>query len=168
MMKKLAVFAVMIILSACGWTPVYSQGDNGIIKETEQIAIAPLDGKSGIIAREKLRDQLSPYGLTNNPKYSLTFSNMKVTYEKRGIRPDGTPTWGTVITVVDFKLTQLSDNKVLIEEKEYAFTSYNILDNVYSATVAEEQAAIRGAKMIADQIATRIMAYFKDKSNEGL
>ncbi len=163
MLKKLLCFAIIFVLSACGFTPVYTGKKNeNIIKYTQEIAVAPMDGKSGVIARERLRDQLSPYGLPDKPEYNLTFNDTKVVYEKRGIRPDGTATWGTVVTSVGYKLTKVSDGSVLLDDKEYSFTSYNILSNVYSATVSEEQAAIRGANMIADQIATRIMAYFKN------
>ena len=170
-MKKILALGLMLsLLAACGFEPLYAkkQNSNGwyfggkfdtsITNEMEQISIEPIAERFGQQIRNLLLDLITPLGAPKKPKYRLyvTPANKQIT--QQALRKDITATRERVRYAVSYKLD--ANGKTLLSGNSIAFVSYDILANPYSTTMAQKKTEEDAAKIIANDIALRLGAYF--------
>ncbi len=172
-MKKVGVFVATVLLAACGFQPLYvqrtvndgwynkEQFDMSISKEMAQIKISSIKDRFGQLLRNELLDLLTPRGVPQNSKYRLDVVLEDKIVTQQAMRDDVTATNERIEYRVDYKLFQGADQ--LINGNSIAFVSYDILQNPYSTTMAQKKAEKDAAKIIANDIALRIGAYFHTK-----
>lgn len=173
-MKKYWLSAVLILLvSACGFEPLYVQKqhnnlwyfggkfDTSITNEMSQIKVEPIADRFGQQVRNQLLDLLTPKGAPKKPKYRLkvVLANKEVT--QQALRRDITATSERVIYRVDYQLSE--DNEDVVKGNSVAYVSYDILANPYSTTMAQKKTEADAAKIVANDIALRLGAYFHTK-----
>ena len=170
-MKKLLI-AVMAALTvgACGFEPLYVQKqhnnrwyfggkfDASVTQEMTQIKVNPIEGRFGQQVRNDLIDLLTPKKVPSKPKYRLEVSLRSKTITQQAMRKDITATSERVRYLVDYRLYQ--DSEEILKGDSVANVSYNILANPYSTTMAQKKTDTDAARIIADDIALRIGAYF--------
>ena len=83
---------------------------------------------------------------------------------QQALRRDITATSERVIYKVGYQLLQNSD--VLVSGDSVAYVSYDILANPYSTTMAQKKTETDAAKIIADDIALRLGAYFHSQQSK--
>lgn len=172
-MKKVGVFVAILLLAACGFQPLYvqrtindgwydkEQFDTSISEEMAQIKISSIKDRFGQLLRNELLDLLTPRGVPQNSKYRLDVVLEDKIVTQQAMRDDVTATNERIEYRVDYKLFQGADQ--LINGNSIAFVSYDILQNPYSTTMAQKKAEKDAAKIIANDIALRIGAYFHTK-----
>ena len=160
-------------LAACGFQPLYVQTggeekrfydgdfDTSIVEEMSQIKIPSIADRFGQLLRNDLLDLLTPRGVPQNAKYRLdvVLNGRIVTHQ--AMRNDVTATNERIEYRVGYKLFQGANQ--LLKGNSIAFVSYDILQNPYSTTMAQKKAEKDAAKIIANDIALRIGAYFHTK-----
>ena len=170
MKKILALGLVLSLLAACGFEPLYAKKQNNtgwyfggkfdtsITNEMEQISVEPIAERFGQQIRNQLLDLITPLGSPKKPKYRLyvTPANKQVT--QQALRKDITATRERVRYSVRYKL--VADGKTLLSGNSISFVSYDILSNPYSTTMAQKKTEEDAAKIIANDIALRLGAYF--------
>lgn len=155
-MKKLLV---LLWLGACGFSPLYS---GKTVQNTNQpVLVAPISGIYGIEMRQDLREALAPVGDPAQAVYRLEVSLQDPRVDLRGLRQDATATWGTVIAKAHYKLLETSSGKVVLEDDETAFASYEVLSSVYSSMTATENSYKRATETLGQQILSHIQSYLK-------
>lgn len=172
-MKKIGIFAVVLLLTACGFQPLYVQrsGDNNwyyggdfdtsIADEMALIKIPVIADRFGQLLRNDLLDLLTPRGVPQDSKYRLDVVLAGKIVTQQAMRDDVTATNERIEYRVEYTLFQGAER--LIGGNSIAFVSYDILQNPYSTTMAQKKAEVDAAKIIANDIALRIGAYFHAK-----
>ena len=140
-------------MAACGFTPAYGPGGpangiNGTIRAADPAdknafdLVARLDQRLG-------RPNVDRYDLT----YTITTQPVGV-----GITPDNAITRYNLKGAVDWALTDRSTGLRLTGGKVESFTSYSATGSTVAGLEAQEDAAARLMRILADQIVTRLIA----------
>lgn len=149
-------------LSACGFQPLYSRPQDGVLSPAEQMAavrIAPLPDRVGQQLHNLLRDRLNPRGQPRDPAYELKV-NLAESRQELSIRKDETATRANLIVSAQFFLQEVGTAQVLLRGLATSTNSYNILKSQFATTYAELNARKRGLREISDDIRTRLGIYF--------
>ncbi|MBQ9731725.1 MAG: hypothetical protein IJV97_01380 [Alphaproteobacteria bacterium] len=180
-MKKLSLcfLSMMVFVSACGFEPLYVQrdktgswyfggkNDTSIISKMAAIKIEPIEGRFGQMMKNSLLDTLTPKGTPKNPKYRLIVNLQSRSIVQQAMRRDITATNERVAYKVVYRMMG-ENNKQLLNGDSVAYVSYDIMDNPFSTTMAQKKTEADAAKIIADDIALRIGAYFHAQQNKKL
>ena len=168
-MKKSVVLLLVIFLCSCGFTPLYKQTkvngsySSATINEMSKIRISAIKDRFGQQLRNELLDLITPKGSPVTPTYRLDVKLAKKRVIQQAMRNDVTATNERIEYLVTYKL--LAENNTLVEGDSIAFVSYDILTNPYSTTTAQKKAETDAAKILANDIALRIAAYFHSRNN---
>ncbi len=158
-------------LSACGFQPLYvqrertggwyfnSKFDTTIMDEMKQVKVEPIADRFGQLIRNQLLDSLTPTGAPKKPKYRLYVKLASKRISQQALREDITATREMITYKVNYYMVD-RDNKQLFKSDSIAYASYDILKNPYSTTIAQQKAEKNAARIIADDIALRVGAYF--------
>ena len=131
-----------------------------------QISIEPIAERFGQQVRNQLLDLVTPLGAPKNPKYRLYVTPAPKEIIQQAMRRDITATRERVKYEVTYYLEQ-GEEKILTGNS-ISYVSYNILSNPYSTTTAQKKTEEDAAKIIANDIALRLGAYFhKELHNKG-
>ena len=170
MLHKLCLLGILAALCGCGFEPLYVEKkhdnmwyyggdfDTSITQEMSQISVEPIDDRFGQIMRNELLDLLTPKGTPKTPKYRLFVGLSSKTISDQALRSDITATRKMVKYKVTYYMTE--NDKRLFTSDSIAYVSYDILANPYSTTMAQKKGNEDAAKIIANDIALRIGAYF--------
>lgn len=169
-MKKIVAVCLISLIAACGFEPLYVQKkhnnlwyfggefDTSISSEMAQIKIQPIEQRFGQQVRNNLLDMLTPLGQPHNPKYRLFVQLKSKDIMQQAMRTDITATRERVRYLVTYQLME-GDVK-LVSGESIAFVSYDILANPYSTTTAKKKTEEDASKIVANDIALRLGAYF--------
>ncbi len=169
-MRKLFLFGILLTVCGCGFEPLYVEKkhdnmwyyggafDTSISQEMSQISVEPIADRFGQVMRNNLLDLLTPKGTPKSPKYRLFASLASKTVSDQALRSDITATRKMVKYRVSYYMTE--GDKRLFTGDSVAYVSYDILANPYSTTMAQKKGDENAAKIIANDIALRIGAYF--------
>ena len=120
-----------------------------------------------ILKLEKMRSYL--------PNYLEEITSKKIPFQKafleltnkeiyqQALRDDITATREQVQYRVDYVLYDAQTDKELVRGNSIAYSSYDIMSNPYSTTIAEKKGEKDCAQIIANDIALRLGAYFHSR-----
>lgn len=169
-MKKLLSLCLVCFLAACGFEPLYVQKkhdnlwyfggefDTSITEAMSQIKIQTISERFGQQVRNELLDMLTPLGQPRSPKYRLYVVVEPKEVMQQALRKDITATRERVRYNVNYRLVEGSTE--LVSGDSIAYVSYDILANPYSTTTAKKKMEANAAKIVANDIALRIGAFF--------
>jgi LPS-assembly lipoprotein len=150
--KILSLIALPVLLGACGFTPIYSDGSAASALHGK-IEITAGKGREYFEMRERLVER---FGFANDPRYTLTFTYV---VDSEGLAVSSTA------EITRYNLDGISDFKVIDGNGVVVFggqvrstTAYSATSETYPTRVAEQDARSRLALTLADQIVTRISA----------
>lgn len=150
-MKKCRVLLLLLLLSACGFQPLYVEKkhnnawyfsgdfDTSITREMSQIKVEPIEERFGQIVRNELLDSLTPRGVPSHPKYRLYVELTDRQIIQQALRNDITATREQVRYRVDYILYDAQSDEELVRGNSIAYSSYDIMSNPYSTTIAEKK-----------------------------
>ncbi len=177
-MKKIIAVCLISLIAACGFEPLYVQKkhnnlwyfggefDTSISDEMAQIKIQSIAERFGQQVRNDLLDMLTPLGQPRNPKYRLYVDVADKEIMQQALRKDITATRERVRYQVNYRL--IEGNTELVSGDSIAYVSYDILANPYSTTTARKKTEENAAKIVANDIALRIGAYFHSYFKQGI
>lgn len=172
MWLKKNIFIALLMLTACGFQPLYverhsdekwyyqGQFDASITNEMAQIKVEPTNERIGQLVRNELLDSFTPKGVPANPKYRLYVENIEKSSSKQAMRDDITATRERVEYKLNYVLTDASNGDVLVHGDSLALLGYDIMANPYSTTFSQKKLLEDAAKIMAGDISLRIGAYF--------
>ena len=169
---KAAFFVVLgatlaLVLSACGFQPLYGPTRAGVSSSTEQMAvirIAPLPDRIGQQMHNLLRDRLNPAGQPRDPAFELRLT-LSEARQELSIRKDETASRANLILAAKFSLHEIGSDRLLLQGQASSTNSYNILSSQFATTYAESNARSRGLREMSDDIRTRLGIYFAGVAN---
>jgi len=158
MMRRAALALVVTLVSACGLRPLYEGGSRGAVASTlGAVTVAPIDGQSGWLVRNKLVDRLGEAG-GGSPAYRLDVV-LDDNITSFGLRSDRAATQERRTLRARYQLVDLRSGMVVLDATAGSDAGIDIVSSEY-ATVAAEQTALENlADIVADQIASRLALY---------
>ena len=141
------------LLGGCGLHPLYAGGAAGpVAKSLAEVEVAPIEGKAGWLVGNALRDRL---GATGTPRYRLTV-RLDDQISGLGVRGDDSITRERRILRARYQLTDLSDNRMLLDATAGSDAGIDVVQSEYATIAAENSALERLAKIVADEIVTSV------------
>ena len=169
-MHRKYIFLPLLLLAACGFEPLYVEKkhdnawyfdgdfDTSISQEMAKVKVEPIADRFGQLLRNELIDLISPKGQPKTPKYRLFVTLKNKTETEQALRSDITATRKMVKYKVKYYMTM--GNERVLNGDSVAYSSYDILANPYSTTMAKKKGDKDAATTIANDISLRLGAYF--------
>lgn len=169
-MKFLLILISVVLLSGCGFKPMYGQfsdGDGNLREIMANIRVADITeqgraSRIGQVVRNGLLDRLTPYGETKSAEYILTVTFL-IEEHGYGIREDESVTLQNLKLVTVFQLEEVATSKVILDSSARALVTYDLAQSDYSNMIARNASLKRLAQEVANQMASRIGAFFSQR-----
>lgn len=159
--KPFLALMAPLVLSACGFHPLYSKNgvDPNIREEFASIQVDPLKDRQGQEIHNALIKTLTPAGQPSDPRYHL-FVTYQVTESQAALSTDETATRDVERFLILYKLYE--GNTVLTSGTFPEIFSYNFLQEHYANVGAQADIRARVSDQIAMEVHNRLAIYFTD------
>jgi len=158
-------FIFVILLNACGFTPVYKNTENnaGPTSALSGIEIAIIKDRDGQFLRNALIDRLYRDGYPTTPRYRLVVQDLEETISDFDITVDSEATRRQLELRTTFKLFEIGNEKPLITRPLIATTSNNVLESEFSTLVTEQSARESALNDLARQIQRQLAVFLSNQ-----
>jgi LPS-assembly lipoprotein len=147
------VLLAPLLLAACGFTPAYGP-TGGATKLTGAVRVQDPTDKNGFDLVERLEERLGrPEAVRYDLAYTITTEAVGV-----GITTENEITRFNLKGVVDYTLTDRTTGARVAGGRVQNFTAYSATGSTVAGLAAEEDAAFRLMRILADQIVARLIA----------
>ena len=153
-MKK--ILFSLLLLTGCGFTPLYSQNDDSL-KDTK-IIVDPIPNQYGNQMRQIIQKAL--YSPSENPtnQYRLIVSSPSFDVGDRTITTDEFASTMQITGKATYQLKNLKTDKTSFTGNVAAVSSYSVVTNPYATTVAQKSIQDELSKQLAEQISLDVLA----------
>ncbi|MFZ2997858.1 LPS assembly lipoprotein LptE [Sphingobium sp.] len=159
MKRFLPLFAIPLVLSACGLRPVYGGGGHGVVAQTlGNVEVAPIEGKGGWLVRNALNDRLSAMSKGSGPRYRLVVK-LDDQIAGFGLRADAAVTRERRTLRARYQLLDEATGVQLLDDSAGSDAGIDVTSSEYATIAAEDTALERLSQTIADQIVARLASY---------
>ena len=156
MRRLLPLFA--LALTSCALHPLYGGGASGDVGTMLRLVkVAPIDGQTGWLVRNKLVDRLRESG-SAAPQYRLDVT-LDDNITSFGVRSDQAATQERRTLRARYQLVDLRNGTIVLDSTAGSDAGIDIVSSEY-ATVAAEQTALENlTEIVADQITARVALF---------
>ena len=155
---------IAVSLGGCGWTPMYADFATGPADaDMRAVRVAPIPERIGQKLAIALRDSLNPGGEPTPPRYLLSVT-LQVVRLDLGVLTQGIGTRGRLDVYAKFTLTDTVAKTVPLSLTSHANESFDILANLYSNVVTEEDARTRAVEELRRDIIARLTVFFQRRA----
>jgi len=162
-MKPLAIIAALLMLSSCGFTPVYgtaSDAHTPVAAQLSQIYINNIPNREGQVLRNRLIDRFYRTGRPAAPDYTLSVRNLREQKIDLDITKTSDSTRAQLRVEGTLELRNKASDEILLQRNLRTITSYNILGSEFATRITESDARENALKAIAEQIEIQLGLYF--------
>lgn len=168
MKKRLSLTLALcaLMLSACGFTPIYgTKGEGGayVQKALNNIVIANIPNENGQFLRNKLIDRLYFKGRPLKPEAKL-YVNLSYIEADSGIQKDATSTRSRLHMSASFYLISVESRKRIFTSHASTIASYGKLDAQYGTLATQRDAYKRALIEVSEQIINRLSLFYAEKA----
>jgi LPS-assembly lipoprotein len=151
--SRRSVMLAALALAGCGFSPVY--GPDGVGRKFfGQIRSADPKTPDDFSFAGRIAEQMGP---DSNPRFELGY-RLRIAVVPQAITPDEITTRYALNGSADFVLTESASGRVVTRGQVSSFTSYSATGTTIATMTAEQDAHERLARMLADQVVTRLIA----------
>ncbi len=154
--------ALLLLLGACGFTPVYGERGElprGAQTQLANVQVIPIEERVGQMLRNVLLDQMNPGGMPAKPQYRLAVKLVEQTQEL-SVQKTQFATRANLSLRANYTLIRVSDGKAVHSGNSTMVASYDIVDQPYATLAAEADARARAVRELGEDITQRVAAYF--------
>lgn len=156
MKKLLPLFACCALLSGCGLKPLYSGGSQSSVSQAlGQVDIPAIQGRSGWLVRNALRDRLQPMADQGAARYRLVIT-LDDAIEGLGVRADDTISRERRTLRARYQLIDLASGRTMLDATAGSDAGIDVTSSEYATIAAENTALENLAQEVADQIVARL------------
>lgn len=167
-MRKLLTLCALLILSACGFSPMYgNMGDSAIGAEDHLsfVAIANIPDREGVYLRNALIDRFHRNGPPIRNAYTLYVESLEETKRNLDITKSSDATRGQLIISAHISLQDNVTKETLLDRNIQSVTSYNILGSEFATRISEDNTRTNALDNLARQVEMHLNLYFKHQSD---
>lgn len=157
-----------LLISACGFQPLYSQSGAGPAVQAELAAIA-VDVKDSRLERlvySSLLDELTPLGAPAVPAYHLEVS-LEAIRTGVGFEEDDSVTRFNFQLIGTWRLIDADSRKVLFQSASRSIAAYNVVTSQFATLTAEKDAEERAAVDLSRDIRLQLSLHFRQFPAQG-
>lgn len=158
-MRITLLLITLMIISACGFRPVY--GTNKIQNTLSNIEISIIPDREGQIIRNHLIDYFYRDGYPTNALYRVDIEPVQETIIEIGIDRADEASRAQLRQMTVMRLINLETNEIILTRTVRATSSYNILAGQFTTFVTQNDARNQALKALSDNIITQIEIFFK-------
>ena len=158
-MRHFALLAAALALAGCGGLrPLYGGGAAGPVQSMlGAIEIAPIEGKSGWLVANALKDRLD-MGQGAGARYRLEVK-LDDQIAGLGVRRDDSVARERRTLRARYQLVDLSNGAVVLDATAGSDAGIDVVGSEYATIAAENSALERLSGIVADQIVSRVARY---------
>ena len=159
-----SLVAASLTLGGCGLRPLYANGSRGAVATVlADVDVAPIEGHSGWLVRNALRDRLqATQGGQGAGKRLRLDVRLEDSITGFGVRADDAVTRERRTLRARYQLVDAASGEVLLDATAAQDAGIDVVGSEYATIAAESSALERLASGISDQIVTRL-AVFADR-----
>lgn len=159
-----ALVAASLTIGGCGLRPLYANGSKGAVATVlADIDVAPIEGHSGWLVRNALRDRfVATEGGRGQGKRLRLDVRLEDSITGFGVRADDAVTRERRTLRARYQLVDAASGEVLLDATAAADAGIDVVGSEYATIAAESSALERLASGVADQIVARL-AVFADR-----
>ncbi len=152
-------FLILLIISSCGFTPVYSkQGDNAeIAAKLSSVEVKPIKTLIGQEYVNALQDVLDPGRVGAVKDYEMEVTITKAV-SPLAIERDRTVTRYKVAVTANYKLKASADGKIISSGTLKGESDYDKVDSYYATYVSDDDTTRRVIRELAQDTKIRIIS----------
>jgi LPS-assembly lipoprotein len=164
MMKNLLALASILIVTACGFTPMYGSSattGKSVTAGLDKVEIAMIANAEGVYLRNALIDRFYQSGYPSSPAYRLVVTpiaelkrDLDITIESEATRRQ--IYLSTTMTLIDTK-----SGESVLSRSLSAITSYNVLGTQFTTRISENDAREAALNDLARQIEMQVSLHLK-------
>lgn len=160
----------LLILSSCGFKPMYGQhaaGGAELAQVMANISIDPVRSQTGRQERlsqlieNNLRDRISPLNATGETHFILR-TNYEVIEQGYGIREDESVTLINLRLIVGFQLVDIDSEDTIMDGTARAIVTYDLVQSDLSNMTARQTSLERLAEEVSNQVITRVGTFLSN------
>lgn len=146
-------FLSLALLAGCGFAPAYGPGGAAAGLQGSIRADDPTD-KNSFDLVQRLEERL---GRPQATRFALSYS-IRTKAIGVGVTPENVTTRYNLTGQIDWSLTEIATQTRVTGGRVDSFTSWSATGSTVAGLAAEEDAALRLMRILADQIVTRLTA----------
>jgi LPS-assembly lipoprotein len=149
-------------LAGCGFHPLYAdQAAPGAVGPAlASVKVEQVHDRLGQALTNQLRDDFNPTSAGVAAQYRLEVAITRTILDQAG-RTDGTASHTSVRISANYALRRLSDNQAVTTGNVRTQNGFDVTDNQYGNTIAQQTQELRAVHELGDQIAGRVALYFQ-------
>ncbi|WP_082660491.1 LPS assembly lipoprotein LptE [Sphingopyxis sp. H050] len=156
-----ALVAASLAVGGCGLRPLYANGSKGAVAQVlADVDVAPIEGHSGFLVRNALRDRLQAAqggaGAGNRLRLDVRLEDSITGF---GVRADDAVTRERRTLRARYQLVDGATGEVLLDATAFSDAGIDVVGSEYATIAAESSALERLASGVADQIVARLAVY---------
>ena len=159
-----ALVAASLTVGGCGLRPLYANGSKGAVAQVlADVDVAPIEGHSGFLVRNALRDRLqATQGGEGAGKRLRLDVRLEDAITGFGVRADDAVTRERRTLRARYQLVDAATGEVLLDATAFSDSGIDVVGSEYATIAAESTALERLSQAVADQMIARI-AVFADR-----
>lgn len=165
-MLVLPLISYLLLLSACGFEPMYggstqnAYGDVSNENELSQIYISNIPDESGQYLRNALIDRFYRHGRPTHPDFTLYVAPLQERETNLDLTVESETTRAQLRIQTEIRLMESGGTKPVLTRQIRGFNSYNVLGSQFTTIVSEDDARKAILDDLARQIERELILYF--------
>lgn len=154
--------ALGVAASGCALRPMYAGGESGPVATfLQNVSVQPIPGRTGWLVRSALVDRIGEPASDNPYRLEVELDDDITGF---GIRTDSAVTRERRTLRARYRLVENATGQVLLDATAGSDAGIDVVGSEYATLAAEESAAERLSKVVADQIIARLGLYAARRS----
>lgn len=156
-----ALVAASLTVGGCGLRPLYANGSKGAVAQIlADVDVAPIEGHSGFLVRNALRDRLqATQGGEGAGKRLRLDVRLEDSITGFGVRADDAVTRERRTLRARYQLVDAGTGEVLLDATAFSDAGIDVVGSEYATIAAESSALERLSSAVADQIVARLAVF---------
>lgn len=152
----------LLLLGACGFTPMYGQGGTkDATAGLDAVEIAMIPDQEGIALRNALIDRFYQNGYPQSPTHRLVMSPIVEGKHALDITIESEATRQQIKLSTTLTLIENATGNSVLSRNLTAITSYNVSATHFATRISEADARMAALNDLARQIEMQLSLYFK-------
>ena len=159
MKKILSLASICVIISACGFNPIYGTKHKNVTNTLSHIEISNIADRSGQILRNDLIDRFYSNGRPNDISYILDVAPIEENIVDLDITKSSDATRAQLHLKTKINLKDTRSGEVILSRNISAISSYNVLTSEFATRVSAQNTRENAINDLARQIELQIGLY---------
>jgi len=162
-MKRFAALFLPLVLAGCGLQPLYAGGGDGRVAQAlADVSVPAIEGQAGWLVRNALIDRLGSSG-EGGERYRLDV-RLDDDVEGLGLLGDDTISRERRTLRARYQLVDSQTGAILLDATAGSDAGIDVVSSEYAVIAAEQTALENLAKVVADQIVTKVSLELRTSS----